>query len=183
MLQNEILPGDVLLFYPSSLIGHIVAWATDSPYCHAAMYVANDEVAELREFFGGRILSISSYADDTIDVFRADCPIPVKIEAVLNMRSLMSERYSFLHGIAAWMRRCIPKRVRRLKWVRKWFCSESDHLGYNCSQAISKAYRESRFDLCQKIPDWATTPGDLARKKRLRFVGRLDNVIDIELLE
>ena len=33
---------------------------------------------------------------------------------------------------------------------------------------------EADFDLCPFIPDWTTTPGDLAKSKRLRQIGRLE---------
>jgi len=160
MTQLELQPGDVLLFHPSSLTGHIVAWATGSVYSHAAMYT-DEGVAELREFLGGRILPLTDHAGESIDVFRADTTIPVKIVAVMTMKQLLSERYSFLNCIAAWFRRRIPK------WFRLHFLrSEVDHHGYHCSQAVATAYRIAGLDLCRH-PDWATTPGDLARSKRL----------------
>ena len=168
MKQKALQPDDVLLFCPTSFLGRLVSWATGSEYCHAAMFLGIDGIAEMREFTGGRIIPVTEYADETMDVFRADAAIPVRIDAVLNMRKLVKERYSFLHGIAAFLLRRIPKRLR------KWFRFECDHHGYNCSQAISKVYRVAGFDLRSDLADWATTPGDLAKSKRLQNLGRLE---------
>ena len=106
MLLKNLQPGDVLLFKPSSFLGKVVAWATGSEYCHAAMYCGEDGVAEMREFLGGRLLPLVDHAGETIDVFRADVPIPVKI-VVLKMQDLLKERYSFWHGVAAFLLRKI----------------------------------------------------------------------------
>ena len=162
-------PGDVLLFRPTTWLGRLVAWATGSKYCHAAMFLGDGNVAEMREFLGGRLLPLANYVTEIIDVFRpVDSSSVTKIYAILRMLELIKERYSFLHGIAAFLLRRIPKRLR------KWFNFECDHHGYHCSQAISKAYREAGFDLCSRRPDWATAPGDLARSPSLRLIGRLD---------
>ena len=167
MKQKDLQPGDVLLFRPRGILGRLVAWATDSEYCHAAMFLGIDGVAEMREFRGGRILPLVDYETETIDVFRSGASTLEKIVAVQKMQKLVKERYSFLHGIAAFLLRRLPKRLR------KWFNFECDRYGYHCSQAISKAYRSAGFDLCPFIPDWATTPGDLARS-RLQNLGRLE---------
>jgi hypothetical protein len=164
MLQNDLHPGDVLLFRPSGWIGKIVAFCTKSKYCHAAMYIGEGNVAEMREFRGGRILPLSEYAGESIDVFRADAPVVVKIDAVLTMQALLSERYSFWHCVEAFLLRRLPKFVRK---------KECDHHGYHCSQAVSKAYRSAGLDLCPGVADWATTPGDLAVSKRLKYAGPL----------
>ena len=122
------------------------------------------------EFIGGRVLPLVDYVTETMDVFRAvDLPpIFVLIIAVVKMKEPVKERYSFLHGIVAFLLRRIPKRLR------KWFNFECDHHGYHCSQAISKAYRLACFDLRYGLADWATTPGDLARSPRLQKLGRLE---------
>ena len=167
MKQKDLQPGDVLLFRPRGILGRLVAWATGSEYCHATMYLTGC-VAEMREFRGGRILPLADHRSETIDVFRAGASTLEKIVAVQNMQKLVKERYSFLHGIAAWMLRRIPKRLR------KWFNFECDRYGYHCSQSISKAYRSASFDLRYGLADWATTPGDLAKSRRLRPIGRLE---------
>ena len=168
MKQKSLQPGDVLLFRPTSFLGRLVSWATDSEYCHAAMFLGIDGVAEMREFIGGRVLPLADYVTETMDVFRADTTIPVKINAVQNMQKAVNKRYSFLNGWWAFLLRRIPKRLR------KWFNFECDHHGYHCSQAISQAYRSAGFDLRHGLADWATTPGDLAASRRLRLMGRLE---------
>ena len=168
MKTSDLQPGDVLLFHPPGFFGQIVAWATRSEYCHAAMFLTGC-IAEMREFRGGRILPLFDYETETIDVFRAvDASAAEKIYAVVQMQKLVKERYSFLHGIAAFLLRRIPKRLR------KHFRFESDRYGYHCSQAVSKAYRSAGFDLRYGLADWATTPGDLAVSRRLRLIGRLE---------
>ncbi len=82
------------------------------------------------------------------------------------MRELAKSRYSFGHGIAAWINRLLPA------WLR-WLDECDDH-GYHCSQAISKAFRDAGLDLCPDLPDWATFPGDLARSPALRNLERLE---------
>jgi len=122
------------------------------------------------EFIGGRLFPIDNYVTETMDVFLAvDLPpIFVLIIAVVKMKEAVKECYSFLHSIAAFLLRRIPKRLR------KWFNFESDHHGYHCSQAISQAYRVSGFDLRHGLADWATPPGGLAKSKRLQHLGRLE---------
>ena len=164
MKPSGLQPGDVLLFRPATWLGRLVAWATGSEYCHAAMFLTGC-VAEMREFRGGRILPLFDYETETIDVFRAvDSSTAEQIAAVQKMQKLVKERYSFLHGIAAFLLRRLPQVMRS---------GECDHHGYHCSQAISKAYRAAGFDLCPFIPDWATTPGDLAALAADRTIGIL----------
>ena len=165
MLPNDLHPGDVLLFRPTGWIGKIVAWATNSEYCHAAMYTGVDDVAELREFIGGRLLPLTAHAGESIDVFRPNASIFVRYNAVRRMKNLLSEPYSFLHGIEAFLLRRLPGFLLK---------KECDHHGYHCSQAVSNAYRSAYFDLCPGRADWATTPGDLAKSKWLHCLGRLE---------
>jgi hypothetical protein len=167
MLQNNLQPGDVLLFRPTGFWGRLVAFATGSDYCHAAMYVGDGKVAEMREWIGGRTLPLEAHAGEAIDVFRINFPI-IAYTAMEVMIVLLDEPYSFRHGVAAFLYRRIPK------WFRKRFRFECDHHGYHCSQAIATAYRLSGLNLCPKLPDWATTPGDLAKSKRLQRIGRME---------
>ena len=167
MKASYLHPGDVLLFRPSGFWGRLVARATGSEYCHAALFLGTSgkTVAEMREFIGGRIVPIAVYATETIDVFRADdADWGVCLDAILAMYRILGSPYSFWHGIAAWLLRRLPQVMRS---------RECDHHGYHCSQAVSKAYREAEFDLRPGLPDWATTPGDLAKSFRLRLAGRL----------
>ena len=169
MKVSDLLPGDVLLFRPTTWLGRLVAWATGSEYCHAAMFLGGTSgktVAEMREFTGGRIVPIAIYATEAIDVFRADdADFEIRLDAILTMYRILGSPYSFWHGIAAWLLRRLPEFVRS---------KECDHHGYHCSQAISKAYRVAMFDLRPDLSDWATTPGDLAASQRLRLIGRLE---------
>jgi len=171
MNTTELQPGDVLLFRPSGILGRLVAWATGSEYGHVAMFLGTSgkTVAEMREFIGGRILPLTNYATETIDVFRPDtAEWMVRFNAIMAMYRVLGEPYSLWHGVAAFLLRRIPKRLRKL------FRFECDHHGYHCSQSISKAYRDAGFDLCPGRPDWATTPGDLAKSKRLKNLGQLE---------
>jgi hypothetical protein len=165
MKINQLCPGDVLLFRPSSFLGRIVAWAIRSEYCHAAMYTIDKGVAEFREFFGYRILPPEDHSKESIDVFRADIPKHLQYNATRSFKALLSEPYSFWHGIEAFLLRRLPRFLRK---------KECDHHGYHCSQAVSKAYREAGYDLRPDLADWMTTPGDHAKSKRLHCLGTLE---------
>jgi hypothetical protein len=89
----------------------------------------------------------------------------LRIRTTYFFKALQSEPYSFWHGVEAFLLRRLPKFLRK---------KECDHHGYHCSQAVSKAYREAGYDLRPDLADYMTTPGDLAKSKRLHCLGPLE---------
>ena len=176
MTIDDIQNGDILMFYPSGILGKLVAFITGSQYCHCGIVEHVDDGFFLKDFltFGGyRYMRVEEAVVKwgvNPDVFRLIDHDTVDVHAaVAAMKSLQSAKsYGWYHAI--W--------IGLLKWTPKWMfqyeCNWKYHAPH-CSEAVNWSFRTGAgIDLVKDIPDWRTSPGDIARSEMLYSVGTLD---------
>lgn len=167
MNPSNLLPGDVLLYHGTTLVGRIICFLTRSNYCHAAMIGVNGKVLEMFNLSGGKTSEVEEQAAYRIDVYRLHPFIESPARgAAENMAEAIRERYSLWHAILAGA--CLA-----FRWIFRPFRKECNRHGLHCSQAVSLAYRQAGLDPWPGGSDWATTPGHLADSPYFRNLGRL----------
>lgn len=160
--------GDILLFRPTTRYGKIVAWWTKGKHGHAAMLMKNGVFLTVLEIFeeGFRTRSVEDYLKESavIDVYRVTDKGYDGITATSRMFEYRNCRYGWWHAFVVGLKHVFPLLFRRKKE-----CSR-DHSPH-CSQAVSYATREGGgVDLVPELPDYKTTPKDLADSKLLKYV-------------
>jgi hypothetical protein len=157
----------------SGFISRMIQYGTGGPHSHTAMLRKPDgtdyvDVLELREFIGGRAVTLESQVakyPGRIDVFSPDVkrfPEFSPSLAAFTMRRLTSRPYGYLGCLRLALRK-VP-----LLW-RLWPLDVSDLRELPektgapfCSQALCTAYREGgRVDPVPRKPDDLVTPNDL----------------------
>lgn len=175
-VRDTIADGDILLFRGDPLI----AVLGRSCYSHAAMVVRCKSrllVAEVREFYGGRLVPLSGQVrryPGRIDVYKPDWeayPYYNASQAADWMIDLTSCSYGYL-GIL----RVLASRLPVLRWIFR--PSRNDKLRSPCSPfcswAVSTAARcGGGLDPVAGLADSWTEPGDLARGGRFVYSGTL----------
>ena len=176
--------GDILLFRQESIPGRIAAFFTQSDYSHAALVsVEGDTVycLEVREFLGGRKIDLETYLQEEPAVFEVwrmnNLPSHhFQTNVVKTMEKFVGVEYGWKHVIKAVMVRSaltfFGDRFARRVWR---YLDESEKHPPFCSEAVSIAYRSAAIDLCPKIPDRFTFPGDLAKSPFLEQVGSVND--------
>lgn len=180
MLEN----GDVLAWRANSLIGAMIARSEASRYSHAGMVCRCCEdtlmVAEVREFKGGRIVTLSSQVllyPGQIDVFKIDTDRYPEFDrdgAVRHMIQYAGQEYGYW-GVAKLALVHIP-------FIRHRVTASMDDLYVDelpafCSQAVSGACRlGGGVDPVKHRSDNSTEPGHLPASLLFRYLCTLQGV-------
>jgi hypothetical protein len=188
-----IKDADLLLFRrrplslrsPSTIFSKAIATSGRSDYTHAAKAVwwrANSPscllCVEVREFYGGRAITLGSQVDENpglIDVFAPTvCPGVQysRFGAAAFMLTFTGQPYGY-RSIARAARAYLP--LLRLGFTTDTDDAEVDHHAVFCSEAVSRADRlGGGVDPVPNLADRDTEPGDLARSDFYRYQFTLD---------
>ena len=184
--MTSLQTGDILLFFPGSIIGRIAAFFTGGVYSHAALVsVENGTVycLEIREFLGGRKIELKKYLQEepaTFEVWRLKRTLPDFFYTLVaeKMAEFVGVKYGWVYVLQAVLLRSaltfFGGRFGRRVW--RYFDESEKHPPF-CSEAVSIAYRTAGMDLCPKIPDRFIFPGDLVKSTYLERVGSSGNFV------
>lgn len=166
-IQLEILHGDLLLFRKRGLI----STAGRGEYSHAAKVFWWDNIllcAEVREFYGGRIVTLESQVNrfpGVIDVFRANAqnrwPLFNRHNSVKYILNFAGQKYGYKSVFLTAL-----THIPFLRFLRKPNVSDcfTDNNPPFCSQACSMADRiGGGVDPVPHLADSFCEPSDLAR--------------------
>ncbi|GIM47050.1 hypothetical protein DNHGIG_25990 [Collibacillus ludicampi] len=157
MTSFVIRPGDLIFVGGSDLLGRIIEEVTDSPYCHVAGLVKENELIEAQGFRKTGYQGLDYYAGRA-DVYTCDSLTNEQIKEIVEyVTDFVGTRYDYL--LLAW-------EWARYKLHRVWPYKETKTR--ICSTLWADAYREAGVDLCPGII--YPTPGDLAKSSLLRKV-------------
>ena len=172
--MQHLKTGDILLFYPASIMGRISLFFAGGKYSHAALVSVEDGTPfciEVREWIGGRKIILAEYRKAEpayIDVYRTnslftDQANPLK--AVAHMKEFIGTKYGWWHVITAIIRRRFGIKLKHKE------CEKHPPF---CSEAIARAFRKAGWDIVPYAWDRETLPRDLAESPCLDFIGELD---------
>lgn len=163
---EKLVPGDVLVFRPSSLAGRIVALLSWSEYSHAGMVsIDNGVVYCIDVILVGQKKKLADYLNEYPSVVEVWRPRDFLIEAGIAknaskiMEKFVGVKYGWWHAIWAVFGKRFSCRHRE--------CER--HTPF-CSEAVSRAYREAGFDLRIDIADRFTFPKDLTLSPYLQHI-------------
>lgn len=172
-VRSQIADGDLLLFRRRGLISK-AGRGMHSHAAKAAWWDGHLFCLEVREWFGGRAVTLSSQVQrhpGRIDVFAANpgdrWPRYDRRQALVLMRRLAGCDYGYRHVLAA--------SLLHLPLVRLWMQADTDDQAINslppfCSEAVSRAERlGGGVDPVLHLADRLTEPADLARSLFYRY--------------
>jgi hypothetical protein len=161
------LPGDFGLVHstPGTWMDHIacdlIEFGTDSPYCHAFVYIGNGKIVEAVRHV--QIAEASNYADITWSTGRlgpAITPNPTERAAIVKAAmSYVGESYNTLDIVAiAFAQARMGHLVDGDEW---WVKRLSDDHMQICSQLVVNSYRMAGLELAPGKLSGLVSPGDL----------------------
>jgi hypothetical protein len=176
--------GWIALYRGSGVISKIIQAYTGGPYSHAAMIRKNNghcDVLELREFYGGRAVTLQSQVESfpgSIDVYSPNMicwPEYQHRNAVEVMRYLTGRKYGYL-AVA----RLALMRLPLMRMIWPLYLDDPDITDHakvgapNCSHAVCAACRlGGGVDPVPRKPDHLVTPNDLSWSLLFKFEGVL----------
>jgi uncharacterized protein YycO len=146
---------------------HVIEWGTDSPYCHAFVYVGNGQIVEAVRHV--QVVPVTNYRDivwSTGKLAPEHTPTDVQRQAIARAAmSFVGQSYNIL-DIAA-----IALAQARLGHVvdgDEWWVKRlsDDHMQI-CSQLVVNAYRLGGIDLSPGRLSGLVSPGDLGHLLRV----------------
>jgi hypothetical protein len=153
-------PADLVIVRGTDWMGRVVEEITQSPYCHVAGIVKENELIEANAFRWTGYAGLDAYKGQA-DVYTCDLLTDEQREKIVEyVTAFVGTHYDYLLLFWEWSR-------YKLRWV--WPYKEKH--SRICSTLWADAYREARVDLCPDI--LYPTPRDLANSPLLRKVGSL----------
>lgn len=150
-------PGDLVFVRGTDWIGRVVEEVTQSPYCHVAGVVKENELIEANAFRKTGDVGLDFYRGRS-DVYICDILTDEQRQKIVEyVSAFVGTHYDYLLLFWEWAR-------FKLKWV--WPYKEKH--SRICSTLWADAYREAGVDLCPGII--YPTPGDLSKSPFLRKV-------------
>ena len=141
----------------TSLISRLIQWQTRSPYSHASLSLADNEIYESREGHGVRCLSALP-AGERIDQF----DFPHSDDAARCLRpwliSQLGKPYDWTMVL-----RFITREQYSREAKGHWFCSE----------LVYAALRKIGIELLARCEPWEVSPGLLSRSPLLKLRHRI----------
>jgi hypothetical protein len=139
----------------------LIEWGTDSPYCHAFVYVGNGQIVEAVRHV--KVSPVTSYQDIVWSTGRlSPDQTPTQLQRQLIARAAMSyvgEAYNILDIVAiALAQKRLGRQVDGSEW---WVRRLSDDHMQICSQLVVNAWRMASIDLFPGILAGLCSPGDL----------------------
>ena len=145
----------------------LIEFGTDSPYCHAFVYVGNDQIVEAIRHV--RVSPVTDYADITWSTGRlgpAHTPTSVQRGAIAQAAmSYVGQSYNILDILAiALAQPRLGKPVDGDEWWVKRL--SDDHMSI-CSQLVVNAYRMAGIAMFPGVLSGLVSPGDLGSLLRV----------------
>lgn len=174
-----------MLFRGTGPVARAIQWGGRSQYSHAALlsrWNGRWLVAEVREWYGGRIVTLASQVErysGAIDYFAPNKDMLLRWSpevATKYMRDLAGCDYGYLAVLSAAIRH-----LPLLRWLVKPRLEVIDRL-YSppyCSQAVAMAAKFAGCDPCPELDDRLTEPGDLARSLLWGYAATLVKGVDV----
>lgn len=192
---QQLREADVLLYRGKGLLSKLIQLGGRGPWSHAAVATQLDGdwfVAEVREWYGGRIVSLDDQVrryPGQIDIFRPKLTeAPASAVARMNVTRYMRRRAGCDYGwdavlqaavlhlplvriaisklpwLCKFVTRAYERRISHLKALEQW---------PYCSMAIDAAFRSIDIDIVPHLDSRLTEPSDLARSYFLQYVGTI----------
>lgn len=156
---------------PGNWLDHVacdlIKWGTDSPYCHAVLYVGNGRIVEAVRHV--QVADASNYADIEWSTGRLApelTPSPAqRQQIVLAAMSYVGESYNALDIVAIALAQA---RLGHLVDGDEWWVKRlsDDHMQM-CSQLVVNGYRMGQIDLAPGKLSGLVSPGDLGSLYRV----------------
>jgi hypothetical protein len=167
------LPGDwgLVQHTPGTWIDHVacdlIRWGTDSPYCHAFVYIGDGKIVEAVRHV--QVAPVSDYTDITWSTGRLGpllTPNPVQRAAIVKAAlGYVGESYNTLDILAITLAQArTGHEVDGDEW---WVKRLSDDHMQICSQLVVNAGRMAGIDLAPGKLSGLVSPGDLGQLLRV----------------
>lgn len=146
---------------------HLIEWGTDSPYCHAFVYVGNGQIVEAVRHV--QVAPASNYSDIQWSTGRLGPDLtPTDAQRQLIARAAMSfvgQSYNALDIVAIALEQA---RLGHVVDGDEWWVKRlsDDHMQI-CSQLVVNSWRLASLDLAPGRLSGLVSPGDLGRLYRV----------------
>lgn len=166
-VQAQPLLGDFGLVHQASkkwldrAAQDLIEWGTDSPYCHAFIYVGNGRIVEAVRHV--RVAPVTNYQDITWSTGRLGpehTPDDVQRQAIARAAmGFVGQSYNILDIVAIAL---AQKRLgHQVDGDERWVKRLSDDHMQICSQLVVNAYRLGSIDLFPGVLAGLCSPGNL----------------------
>lgn len=171
--QKHLHTAAVLLWRSRSCVSRLIRAGGRSDYSHAALALWERGVwcvGEVREWYGGRVVTLESQVrryPGQIDVYRArpQSGLRTNLAAAAMLRLAGAD-----YGYAAVLRASLAHLPILRLFARVDFDDSSDDgRPPYCSAAVNAAMRAGGLDLVSNLADRFTEPGDIARSPLLEY--------------
>ena len=146
---------------------NLIEWGTDSPYCHAFVYIGNGQIVEAVRHV--QVAPVTNYQDIVWSTGRLapeHTPTPLQRQAIARAAmSFVGESYNILDIVAIAAEQV---RMGHLVDGDEWWVKRlsDDHMQI-CSQLVVNSYRLGSVDLTPGTLSGLVSPGDLGRLLRV----------------
>lgn len=161
-----MLPGDILLFKAEKdFFSRLIAWGTNSPYCHVAICVSPEMHLAIEAMTKGGVRARDiRQIKESYDIYRVKDRHNLDLNGAISyLVSRLNCRYDYkgvvFLGLLKVMAKIVGKSLKTIanQWQkdRDYFCSEL------CYEAF---YHGGRLDIVPDLPEAdITSPGDIAK--------------------
>jgi len=166
--MGKVKECDILLFPPSNWIGRIIAWSTDSAFCHVAVCVSK-QLGLMVEAQAGLVRSIKlSDLPANYALFRVRKEYPYEAYGVISyLLKSLNARYDYTGVLYLGLLKVLAKvgfntrgMANRLQKDKDYFCSELCYLAF---------LEGGGLDIVPEVPSGdIVSPGDIARSSVLK---------------
>lgn len=149
--EDEIEPGDILLFTNAVGESRVTTWLTHSPYYHAGIYAGHKKSIEMR--MAGAIQRDLRSKDGNPDFVIIPAPEGKGAAALAWAKTRMKSKYD--------MRAILVLLLNRILFRLHLRDTAPDR--YTCGEFVAAAYESAGVQLFPEMPLWNVEPADFAR--------------------